>query len=100
MFDLTGKVVLITGAGSGIGAAMAEAFALAGATILVADINASAGRQIVATLNPTKGTASFITLNVANEEECNQVSKRVLETHGRLDVLINNAGVGSVGTIL
>jgi 2-keto-3-deoxy-L-fuconate dehydrogenase len=100
MFNLKGKIVLITGAGSGIGAAMAEAFAKADATVLIADINPTSGQQVAATLTSTGKNASFFPLDVANEDECNRVATQILNSHAQLDVLINNAGIGCVGTML
>ncbi|MDB6121241.1 MAG: Short-chain dehydrogenase/reductase [Pedosphaera sp.] len=100
MFSLNNKIVLITGAGSGIGAAMAESFAQAGARVFIADINKTGGQEVVAKINSAGRQAEFMGLDVTNEEDCNQVARQVLDSHSRLDVLINNAGIGSVGTLL
>src|SRR4051794_13348680 len=100
MFSLNKKIVLITGAGSGIGAAMAESFAQAGAHVFVTDINETGGPEVVAKIKSARCPAEFIRLDVTNEADCSQVARQVLDSQGRLDVLVNNAGIGSVGTLL
>src|SRR4051794_36331028 len=100
MFSLTDKITCITGAGSGIGAAMAESFAQAGAHVFVTDINETGGQEVVAKINSTGRRAEFIRLDVTNEVDCSRTAKQILDSQGRLDVLINNAGIGSVGTLL
>ena len=70
MFSLENKNALITGGGSGIGAAIAETFAAAGATVWVADINEVGGRTTVARIQAAGGFADFILLNVADEASC------------------------------
>jgi len=93
MFKLTNKIALVTGAGSGIGAAIAETFADAGATVIVADRDCAAGEAVARKIG---GAARFLALDVANESRCNEIAQEV----GRLDILVNNAGIGHVGTIL
>ncbi|WP_018478526.1 SDR family NAD(P)-dependent oxidoreductase [Pontibacter roseus] len=83
-----GKVVLITGGAQGIGLGMAEAFAKADATVLLADQDEEAGKEAQQRLQ-----ATFIPCDVAKEEEVRQMMKQIGEEHGRLDVLINNAGI-------
>ena len=100
MFRLDDKVTLVTGAGSGIGAAIAQTFARAGATVLVADRDEPAGEKAVRTINDAGGKASFVLLDVSREDECQRRAAEVLAAQGRLDVLVNNAGIGHVGTIL
>lgn len=95
MFSLTNKQALVTGAGSGIGAAIAETFAAAGAHVLVTDRDEKSGRETTARIN-VKGRAEFLALDVVNEAHCAAVTKPV----GRLDILVNNAGIGHVGTML
>ena len=92
MFSLANKVALVTGAGSGIGAAIAETFAQAGAHVFVTDRDEKAGRSVADRI----GKAEFLALDVAKEDQCERVAQRV----GQLDVLVNNAGIGHVGTIL
>jgi 2-keto-3-deoxy-L-fuconate dehydrogenase len=100
MFRLDNKITLVTGAGSGIGAAIAQTFAQAGATVLVADRDQAAGEKTVSEIKQAGGQAGFVLLDIAREVDCQRVAAEVLQTHGRLDVLVNNAGIGHVGTIL
>jgi NAD(P)-dependent dehydrogenase (short-subunit alcohol dehydrogenase family) len=96
MFKLDGKVALVTGAGSGIGAAIAETFARAGAEVWIADRDRPAGESIAKNISAAGFRAFFRALDVTNEGECDSVARDI----PRLDILVNNAGIGHVGTIL
>lgn len=98
MFDLTGKIALVTGAASGIGEAIAKTLANAGAFVYVCDLNEADGERVANEIGEDK--AEFLELNVADVEDCKQVADAVLIENGKLDILINNAGIGHVGTIL
>ena len=100
MFSLENKTVLVTGAASGIGASIAEMFAKAGATVFVADRDEQGGRETAARIVLAGGKAVFQFLDVSKEEDCERARQTVQEKHGRLDVLVNNAGIGHVGTLL
>lgn len=99
MFRLENKVALVTGAGSGIGAAIAETLARAGAFVFVTDVNPQTGWSTVERIQGAGGKAGFIALDVTREEDCAATARVVLEQQGQLDVLVNNAGIGAVGTI-
>lgn len=88
-YDYSGKVVAITGAGAGIGKAAAVAFAAAGAAVFVLDNDVPAGE---ATAAAASGGATFVACDVTDENSVAAAFARVGEEHGRLDVLINNAG--------
>ncbi|MSR66672.1 MAG: SDR family oxidoreductase [Pedosphaera sp.] len=100
MFSLKEKITLVTGAGSGIGASVAEVFAKAGAFVFVTDRDEVTGRQTAALIAAQGGQAEFLPLDVASEADCERVTKTVLDRFARLDVLVNNAGIGHVGTML
>jgi NAD(P)-dependent dehydrogenase (short-subunit alcohol dehydrogenase family) len=99
MFDLTGKIALVTGAASGIGEAIAHVLSHAGALVYVADLDAENGERVAAEAGALEKT-QFVKLNVAEKGECESLAKKVLAEKGRLDILVNNAGIGHVGTIL
>jgi 2-keto-3-deoxy-L-fuconate dehydrogenase len=96
MFDLTNKSALVTGAGSGIGAAIASTFAAAGARVFVTDRTDASARATAATLS----NAVAMALDVTDEQQCAAAAGQVLANGRGLDVLINCAGIGHVGTML
>ncbi len=93
------RVALITGAGRGIGRATAEAFADVGYTVVLAEIAAARGRRVEQTIASTGGTARFLRTDVADRRSVGRMVQRVLRRFGRIDCLVNNAGVLTVGPL-
>ena len=89
---LENKVAIITGAGSGIGKETAILFAREGAKVVVADVNEKAGEETVVEIKKN-GEGFFVKLDVSNREQSKQMVKTTLEKYGKIDVLINNAGI-------
>jgi len=100
MFRLDGKVALVTGAGSGIGEAIARLFASQGAVVLVADVRTDAAASVTAAIHDAGGAAHTCQLDVADEAQVTVRFQEVRTTHGRFDILVNNAGVSHVGSLL
>lgn len=92
-FRLDGKVALVSGAGRGIGAAVAEALAEAGAAVLVTDINAESGQAVASTITAAGGKAAFVAHDVVDEAQWQAAVAAAQKHFGSLDILVNNAGV-------
>ncbi|HET6410335.1 MAG TPA: glucose 1-dehydrogenase [Chthoniobacteraceae bacterium] len=99
MFSLQHKTALVTGAGSGIGAAIAELFAKAGARVFVTDRVEESARAVHQRIIEAGHAAHWLQLDIAEEAQCAAAANRVLDDGGQLDILVNNAGVGHVGTL-
>ena len=91
--EFTDKVVLITGAGSGIGRVTAEAFAGQGAKVIVSDINVQAGNDTAQKILADGLKAEFIQCDVSDESQVNALINSIVERHGKLDIAFNNAGL-------
>jgi 3-oxoacyl-[acyl-carrier protein] reductase len=94
---LKDKVCIITGGAAGIGRATAERFAEEGATVIIGDVNEEAGRAAATAIGPA---ATFYKLNVADRAAVQAVVDDVVQKFGRVDVLVNNAGVLRDGTLV
>jgi NAD(P)-dependent dehydrogenase (short-subunit alcohol dehydrogenase family) len=94
---LAGKVALITGAASGIGRACAEALAREGATVVLTDIQVAHGEEAASGITKKGGRASFLKQDVTSEPEWARIVERIQADYGRLDVLVNNAGIAIGG---
>lgn len=92
--DFENKVILITGAGSGIGRAAALLYAQHGGTIVVSDIDPNGGAETVDMILANGGEASFIHCNVADYADVQQLVETAVERYGKIDVAVNNAGIG------
>lgn len=88
------KVALITGAGSGIGRSVAQLFAERGTRVVVTDIDEDGGRKTVELIEQTGGTARFVRHDTSSAEDAQKVVNDTIETYGRLDFAVNNAGIG------
>jgi NAD(P)-dependent dehydrogenase (short-subunit alcohol dehydrogenase family) len=89
----SGKSVLITGAGSGIGRATAIAFAAEGANVIASDVDDAGGEATVATIRKGGGEAEFVHADVSRAADCEAMVDRAVKRFGRLDVAFNNAGI-------
>jgi 2-keto-3-deoxy-L-fuconate dehydrogenase len=96
-FRLDGKVAVVTGGGSGIGAATCRAFVEQGAQVVIADLNADGGSQVAHELGDAQ--ALFCRTDVTDFASVQSAVTTGVERFGRLDVLVNNAGIGLVGSV-
>jgi NAD(P)-dependent dehydrogenase (short-subunit alcohol dehydrogenase family) len=98
--QLAGKVALITGGASGIGRATAHLFALEGAAVVIADMNARAGETTADEIKQAGGSACFEPADVTQVTDCRRVVERTIREFGKIDILFNNAGIIRRATIL
>lgn len=87
------KIVIITGAGQGIGRAFAKAFAGEGAKVVIAELNEAKARAVAKEITDKGQAAITLTTDVTDEVSVNKMGKAVLDKYGRVDVLVNNAGI-------
>ena len=92
LFDLKGKVALVTGGNGGIGLGMAKGMSAAGASLLVAGRNKSKADKAIKELQALGGKAEFCEFDALDEKSCKDAVDRAAQKFGRLDILINNAG--------
>ena len=99
MSALANRVAVITGAGSGIGAASALRFAQAGARVIVSDVNDADGERIVERISSTGGEAAYCHADVRDTADVERLMTTAVERFGALHVLFNNAGTGTYATV-
>jgi NAD(P)-dependent dehydrogenase (short-subunit alcohol dehydrogenase family) len=99
VFELPGKIAVVTGAGSGIGAAIATLFARQQAHVVVLDLDEAAARRTAAAITDEGGNAEAHACDVSQAQRVLEVFDAVAAAHGRIDILVNNAGIAHVGTI-
>lgn len=106
-FDLTGKTAIVTGAGSGIGQAIAKRFAAAGAHVAIWELNADGAATTLAQIddaakaaeNGNYGGAEICAVDVSDADDVDTAYAELQERRGKVDIMVNNAGIASVGTV-
>ena len=99
MQRLTGRVALVTGAASGIGAKTAERLADEGASVLVTDLQDEAGQELCGHIQAAGGRAAYAHLDVTSPEQWDAAVASAVDQFGSLDILVNNAGMGDLAAI-
>jgi len=97
--DFNDKVVIVTGGGQGIGRCIVQTFADKGAKVVIADIDDEAGIENEEYIKSKGGDSLFVHTDVSLEEDVGNLVDKTIKTYGKIDILINNAGVGARGTI-
>ncbi|MFC0684845.1 glucose 1-dehydrogenase [Novosphingobium clariflavum] len=92
-YDFSGKVAFVTGASQGMGVAAAQAFAAAGASVVLADVNSETVEQAAQQIRDVGGTAIGVICDVADDAQVEAAVNKAVETYGSLDFAFNNAGV-------
>ena len=92
-FDLSDRIAVVTGAGRGIGRAVSERLATQGAHVIVTDLNDEGCNETVATIRGVGGSAEAMHFDVTDQAEIDRVCAATIAGHGRIDILINNAGI-------
>ena len=91
--DFSGKTIIITGAGGGIGECYATACAERGMNVVIAELNEEGGQRVADDINASGGKALFVKTDVADEESANTCAAATMEKYGAIDYLINNAAI-------
>ena len=99
-YDLTGQVAIVTGAGRGIGALVAELLAAAGAKVAVNDINPDRAERVASAIRDAGGQAAAIAADISNKFQCSHLVDSTRREWGQLDVLVNNAAIKPGSAIL
>ncbi|CAN7668497.1 SDR family NAD(P)-dependent oxidoreductase [Rhizobium sp. LjRoot258] len=94
------KVAVVTGAGGGIGSAIARRLAAEGALVVVTDVNAETAAQVVSGIEAEGGAATVIAADISNRVSCYALIEQAFFLRGRIDVLVNNAGINRRGNLL
>ncbi|ADD01388.1 short-chain dehydrogenase/reductase SDR [Thermoanaerobacter italicus Ab9] len=97
--DFNDKVVIVTGGGQGIGRCIVQTFADKGAKVVIADIDDEAGIENEEYIKSKGGDSLFVHTDVSLEKDVGNLVDKTIKTYGKIDILINNAGVGARGTI-
>jgi NAD(P)-dependent dehydrogenase (short-subunit alcohol dehydrogenase family) len=95
-----GKVALVTGAGRGMGRAVAQGFGREGAHVVVAEVNATHGEEVAADIRDAGGSATAVTADVSRTADVRNMFAAAVERFGTVDILVNNAGIAVARTIL
>jgi gluconate 5-dehydrogenase len=94
LFDLNGSVALVTGGGQGLGQAISEGLAAYGAAVCVVDLDLEAAGRVAEAIAKSGGQASPVECDVSQEEQATAAVKKAIDTYGKIDVLVANAGIG------
>src|SRR5688572_12818451 len=93
LFDLSGRVALVTGAARGLGRALALGLAAHGARVVACDINVDGARETADAIRASGGQATSTRVDVADPRSCDALVRHAADQFGRVDVLVNNAGI-------
>jgi 2-keto-3-deoxy-L-fuconate dehydrogenase len=99
MFSLESKIVVITGGGSGIGRAVAECFASRKAIVHILELSETLASEAVVAIQSAQGQAFAHSCNVSDQSQVRKVFGRIIELSGRVDILVNSAGIAHIGKI-
>ena len=100
MFDLSGKIALVTGAASGIGEAVAQLFAINGATVVLADVDMDGANRVLALIGKAGSKGVVVKTDVSKPAECERLVDEAVKKFGRLDIAVNNAGIGGPAALV